>query len=88
MYTVCLATQQHDREKVFLSLNMNCLSQLETESHPSHVFLERQILASDFLIVLQLSNRPSKAHLPLLQDIGTVTQGNGKFRILLTEQNR
>ena len=66
---------------------MNYSSQLETQSRSSHILLERQILPPDFLVVLQLSNRPRKTHLPFLQDICTVTQGYGKFRILLTEQD-
>src|SRR5262249_1052137 len=74
MRTVCLATWHHDREKVCLSLNMRYISQPETQSLPSHGFLERQILPPDFLVVLQRSNRPSKAHLPFLQDICTITQ--------------
>jgi hypothetical protein len=82
-----LATWHYDRVKGFLSLNMSYSSQLETQSRPSHSFLECQILPPDFLVVLQLGNRPSKAHLPFLQDIRTVTQGDGKFRILLTEQD-
>lgn len=84
----CLTTWHHSRVKGGLSLTMSYISQLETQSCLSHIFLERQILPPDFLVVLQLSNRSRKAHLPFLQDIHTVTQGYGKFRILLTEQDR
>src|SRR5689334_11665127 len=63
------AAGYHDREKAFLPLNTSYISQIETQNRPSQVFLERQILPPDFLVVLQLSNRPSKAHLPFLQDI-------------------
>ena len=48
----CLATWYHDGVKRFLSLTMSYSSQLETQRHPSHIFLERQILPADFLVVL------------------------------------
>jgi hypothetical protein len=35
--------------------------------------LERQVLPPHFLVVLQLGNRPTKAHLSFLQDVGAVT---------------
>jgi hypothetical protein len=83
----CLATWHHGRVKGVLSLNLSYSSQLETQRRPAHIFLKRQILPPDFLVVLQLSNRPSKAHLAFLQDIRPIAQGNGKFRILLTEED-
>src|SRR2546427_11296819 len=50
--------------------------------------LECQILPPHVLVVLQFGNRPGKAHVPFLQDVGAVTQRRGKFRILLAQEDR
>src|SRR5262252_5078060 len=57
-------------------------------THSPPLALECQILPPHVLILLQCGNRPGKAHVPFLQDVGAVTQRRGKFRILLAQQNR